>query len=145
MVEQHDLEVDALVVRVMDDVETRRKDIVYASRSEHGLETHRATHNLRRAVLALWKALPSEAQRDPHLSALADLGCTTTMHIVRLVHRSEPDELACKDYEFSSATFAEHRAAGHRDATRRLAHPAWLEPVPPDTGVIIHDAPSRED
>ena len=131
--------------RVMEDVETRRKDITYASRSERSIEAHRATHNLRRAVLALWKALTPEAQRDPHLSALADLGCTTTMHIVRLVHRSEADELSCKDFEFSAATFAEHRAAGYRDAMRRLADPAWLEPVPPDIGVVIHDAPARED
>jgi len=131
--------------RVMEDVETRRKDITYASRSERSLEAHRATHNLRRAVLALWEALTPEAQQNLHLSALADLGCTTTMHIVRLVHRSEADELSCKDYEFSSATFAEHRAAGYRDATRRLADPAWLEPVPPDIGVVIHDAPARED
>jgi NTE family protein len=131
--------------RVMEDVESRRKDIIYASRSERSLVAHRATHNLRRAVLALWNALTPEARQDSHLSALADLGCTTTMHIVRLVHRSEADELACKDYEFSSATFAEHRAAGYRDATRRLAEPTWLDPVPPDIGVIIHNAPARED
>ena len=131
--------------QVMDDVETRRKDIIYASRSERAIEAHRQTHNLRRAVLALWEALSPETKQNPHLSALADLGCTTTMHIVRLVHRSEPDELACKDYEFSSASFEEHRAAGYRDATRRLADPAWLQPVPPDIGVVVHDPPPRED
>ncbi|MGH7124602.1 MAG: DUF3734 domain-containing protein [Stellaceae bacterium] len=129
----------------MDDVETRRKDIVYASRSDRAIEANRQTHNLRRAVLALWEALTPEAQQNPHLSALADLGCTTTMHIVRLVHRGELDELACKDYEFSSASFAEHRAAGHRDATRRLGDPAWLNPVPPDIGVVVHDPPPPED
>jgi NTE family protein len=131
--------------QVMDDVETRRKDIVYASRSERAVSAHRETHNLRRAVLALWDALTPEARQDPHLSALADLGCTTTMHIVRLVHRGGADELACKDYEFSSASFEEHRAAGYRDATRRLADPTWLQPVPPDTGVVVHDPPPRED
>src|SRR5205814_4961091 len=39
--------------RVMEDVEARRKDIMYASRSDRSIEAHRQMHNLRRAIMAL--------------------------------------------------------------------------------------------
>ena len=131
--------------QVMEDVEARRKDIMYASRSDRSIEAHRQMHNLRRAIMALWNQLPPAAQKDPHLNELADLGCVTTMHIVRLVHRSEPGELASKDYEFSADSVREHRAAGYRDAIAMLQNPTWLEPAPPDVGVIVHEPPrSRE-
>jgi NTE family protein len=126
--------------QVMEDVDARRKDIMYASRSDRSIEAHRGMHNLRRAIMALWDNLPPEAQKDPHLNELGDLGCTTTMHIVRLVHRSESDELASKDYEFSADSIREHREAGYRDARRMLQKPTWLEPVPPDVGVVVHES-----
>jgi NTE family protein len=127
--------------RVMEDVEARRKDIMYASRSERSIEAHRLQHNLRRAIMALWDALSPEAQKDPHLNQLADLGCTTTMHIVRIVHRSEPGELATKDYEFSSVSVSDHRRAGYQDTMQILENPTWLRPLPPDMGVILHELP----
>lgn len=131
--------------QVMEDVEARRKDIMYASRSDRSIEAHRAMHNLRRAIMALWDRLPPEAQKDPHLNELGDLGCVTTMHIVRLVHRSEPGELASKDYEFSADSVREHRATGYRDAMAMLQNPTWLEPIPPDVGVLVHEPPRARD
>jgi NTE family protein len=129
--------------RTIEDVDARHKDIAYASRSGRGIDAHRAKHDLRRAVMALWEALPPERQQDPHLNALAQLGCTTTMHIVRLVHRTEPEELPSKDYEFSEIAVAERIAAGYRDAQTILELRPWLDPAPPDVGVIIHELPDR--
>jgi NTE family protein len=129
--------------QVMEDVESRRKDIMYASRSDRSIEAHRSMHNLRRAIMALWDQLPPDAQKDSHLNQLGDLGCVTTMHIVRLVHRSEPGELASRDYEFSADSVREHRTAGYRDALAMLEKPTWLEPAPPDVGVIVHEPPRK--
>jgi len=131
--------------QVMEDVEARRKDIMYASRSDRSIEAHRSMHNLRRAIMALWDRLPPEAQKEPHLNELGDLGCITTIHIVRLVHRSEPGELASKDYEFSAESVREHKAAGYRDAMAMLRNPTWLEPVPPDVGIVVHEPPRARD
>ncbi|SKA24941.1 NTE family protein [Enhydrobacter aerosaccus] len=128
----------------IEDVKARYKDIVYASRSGRRIEAHRAKHDLRRAVMALWEALPPERQKDPHLNALAELGCTTTMHIVRLVHHTEPEELSSKDYDFSEIAIGERIAAGYRDAKAMLEKEPWLDPVPPDIGVVIHELPTRE-
>ena len=92
----------------------------------------------------LWKNLPPEKQQVMHLSELASLGCTTTMHIARILHRNEPDELSSKDYEFSAASIAEHKDSGYRDAKRVLDRGAWRDPVPPDVGVVVHELPPEE-
>lgn len=126
-------------------VEARHKDIVYASRSDRSIEAHRAKHDLRRAVMALWEALPPEQKKDPHLNALADLGCTTTMHIVHLVHRTDPDELPSEDFEFSKPTVEGLMASGYRDAQHMLDRHPWSEPVAPDAGVVIYRASGGED
>lgn len=129
--------------RTIEDVEARHKDIIYASRSGRSIEAHRAKHDLRRAVMALWEALPPERQKDPHLNALAELGCTTTMHVVHLVHHTEPEELSSRDHDFSEIAIGERIAAGYRDAKAMLEDEPWLDPVPPDIGVVIHELPDR--
>ena len=121
-------------------VEARHKDIGYASRSDRSLASHRTKHNLRRAVMALWEALPPEKQKDCHLNALAELGCTTTMHIVHLIHQTDPDELPSKDFEFSRSTIQRLQALGYGDAKRIIEEHPWSAPVPPDVGVVIHRA-----
>ncbi len=129
--------------RTMDDVLERDKDIRYASRSERHIDAYRRTHNLRRAVLAMWNRLPPEARDDPELQQLAWLGCTTTMHIVHLVYQNAKYETACKDYEFSRASISEHRTAGYRDAQRALDERPWERPVAPYQGVVVHEYPNR--
>jgi len=131
------------VPRTIEDVEARHKDIIYASRSGRSIEAHRAKHDLRRAVMGLWDALPPDRQKDPHLNALAELGCTTTMHIVRLVHQTEPEELSSKDYDFSEIAIGERTAAGYRDAKCMLEDEPWLDPVPPDVGAVIHELTNK--
>ena len=128
--------------RTMDDVLARHKDIIYASRTHRHIDSYRRTHNLRRAVMALWNDLPREARTDSELQRLAGLGCTTTMFIEHFIYRSQPSETAAKDYEFSKASIAEHRAAGCRDAKRALDDAAWRDPPPANVGVIVHQAAS---
>lgn len=121
-------------------VEARHKDIVYSSRSDRSLAAHQTKHDLRRAVMALWQALPAEKQKDRHLNALAELGCTTTMHIVHLIHQTDPDELPSKDFEFSRSTIQRLEGSGYDDAKRMVDERPWLAPVPKDVGVVIHSA-----
>jgi len=127
----------------MDDVLEREKDIRYASRSERNIAAYRRSHNLRRAVMAMWDRLPAEARADPALEQLSWLGCTTTMQIVHLIYQNTKYETASKDYEFSRASIAEHRAAGYRDARRALDEKPWENPVPPHQGVVVHEYPKR--
>jgi NTE family protein len=129
--------------RNMDDVSEREKDIRYASRSQRHIAAYRRTHDLRRALHAMWTRLPPEARADPALDQLSWLGCTTTMQIVHLVYQNTKYETACKDYDFSRASIAEHRAAGRRDAEGALDERAWERPVPPHQGVVVHEYPAR--
>jgi len=127
----------------LDDVNERQKDIRYASRSQRAIASYRRTHNLRRAVMAMWQKLPASARAEMELEQLSWLGCTTTMQIVHLIYQNEKYETESKDYEFSRASIAEHRAAGYRDAMRAIAERRWEEPVPPNVGVMVYEYPPR--
>ena len=132
------------VPRTMSDVLDRQKEIAYASRNRHHIESFRATHDLRRAVNALAARLPKSALEDPEIRRLAELGCVTTMNIVHLLYRSRKYETGSKDYEFSRASIAEHRAIGYRDTCMALTHRPWFRSVDVNTGVVIHDVVSHE-
>lgn len=126
------------------EVEQRRSDIAYATRSGRSIEKHRLLHNLRRAINALWLNLPAELQADPHLRELAALRCTTTMQIVHIQYR-RADEAAYKDYDFSATSLNERRRAGYVETARLLERPAWLAAPPEDLGVLIYEPPGAED
>jgi NTE family protein len=95
----------------LDQVEDRRKDISFASRSAEQIEQHRQVHNLRRAVTDLYEHLPPEQQRNPEMKALRDLGCTTTMNIVHFIYRGQAYRSWAKDFTFLRQTLEDHRRA----------------------------------
>lgn len=121
------------------DVYARHKDIAYANRSERGIRDYQEKHNLRRAVRALYKALPADKRDDPKLKALAALGCRTTMEIVHLSYAGKPWESATRDANFSAAAVRERWDQGYRDAAQVIEQAAWLEPVPPDAGLVVYE------
>lgn len=129
----------------MAEVEQRRSDIAYATRSGRSIEKHRQLHNLRRAVNALWQHLPADLQSEPHLKEMAALRCTTTMQIVHIQYRRDEDEAAYKDFDFSAASLLERRRAGYRDTIQVLRRPAWLKAPPDDLGVLIYEPPGTEE
>jgi NTE family protein len=125
----------------MADVFARDKDIAYANRSERGIRDYQEKHNLRRAVNALYQALPQNKRNDPELKELADLGCRTTMEIVHLNYAGKPWESATRDADFSASAIGERWEQGYRDASAAIERTAWMEPVPPNVGVIVHEPP----
>lgn len=124
----------------MADVFARDKDIAYANRSERGIRDYQEKHNLRRAVNALYQALPQNKRNDPELKELADLGCRTTMEIVHLNYAGKPWESATRDADFSASAIGERWEQGYRDAAQTIGRAAWLEPVPPHVGVVVHES-----
>jgi NTE family protein len=125
--------------RTLAEVLTRHKDLTYASRSLRHIESYRAIHDLRNAVRVLHDLLPEDQRNDPAIAAVASLGCTTTMNIVHLVYPQQDWELGYKDVDFSWSQTREQWQRGYRDAARALKEAAWLEPVPPETGVVVHE------
>jgi NTE family protein len=118
---------------------TRHKDLTYSSRSLQHIKHYRAIHDLRNAVRFLHDLLPEEQQDDPTVAAVAALGCATTMNIVHLVYPQEDWELAYKDVDFSWPRIQERWQRGYADAARALKQAAWLEPVPAEVGVVVHE------
>ena len=121
------------------EVYVRHKDIAYANRSERGIRDYQEKHNLRRAVGALYKALPENKRNDPKLKELAALGCRTTMEIVHLSYAGKPWETSTRDADFSAAAVRERWDQGYQDAKQAIEQAAWLEPVPPDVGVVVYE------
>ena len=119
----------------------RQKDIMYASRSDQNIETYEAKHNLRRVIRELYRHLPQAKRKDPKLRKLAEQGCHTTMDIVHLGNRDRDWELASKDVDFSRTAIEERWQLGYADAARMLERAAWMEPVDPLVGVVVHRMP----
>jgi NTE family protein len=120
----------------------RQKDIMYASRSDRNIESYEALHNLRRVVRELYSQLPEAKRKDPKNRELAQRGCHTTMDIVHLGNRDRDWELATKDLDFSRTAIEERWQLGYSDATQMLRRAAWLEPVDPLVGVVVHRMPA---
>ncbi|MGH8611693.1 MAG: patatin-like phospholipase family protein [Gammaproteobacteria bacterium] len=119
-------------------VETRYKDILYASRSREHIEAYRAKHDLRRKLNKLYKLLPKNLKERTEIRNIGEMSCTTTMNIIQLIYPGRDWSLASKDINFSSASMAWRWEQGYRNASRSLDHAAWLNPVPNDVGVVVH-------
>ena len=130
--------------RSMSEAMGRYKDIQYASRTREHLEDHRTMQNLRRAVEILSRRLPARERDDPALKRLASLGCTSTINIVRLIMKAQPEDDHNKDIDFARPRLLSRWQAGRHDAQRALRHAAWLKPVPPPVGMVIHELPQEE-
>lgn len=121
------------------EVEHRRKQISYSSRTRLNTDHFRKTHALRRAIVALFESLPPERRQDERLQALRELGRVHSVAIVHLIYRPCGSELHSSDYEFSRASMKEHWQAGLNDTRRSLRSPHWCAPPDLIDGVSVFD------
>ena len=123
----------------LDQVQTRQKDVMFASRSKRHIDAYLETHRLQRTVRELYDRLPDELQSKADDAVLAALGCATTMHIVRLPYAGRDWHMASKDINFSRGSIAWRWDQGYRDASRAIEQADWLAAAPEDVGVIVHE------
>jgi len=123
----------------LDEVETRQKDVMFASRSKRHIDAYLQTHKLQHTVRDLYDRLPDELQSKTDDDVLAALGCATTMHIVRLPYAGRDWHMASKDINFSRGSIAWRWDQGYRDASRAIEQAGWLAATPKDVGVIVHE------
>jgi NTE family protein len=64
---------------------SRQKDLQYASRAVSHIRRQKQIHQLRHIMAELAQKLPAEMRAEPDIAAMADLGCITRMHVVRLL------------------------------------------------------------
>ena len=121
------------------DVEERKKDIAYSSKTRQGTDLSLEIQKLRRTVRTLLQKLPEGLDNDPDVVAAREDSCSKVHNVIHLIYRDKAFEAYHKDYEFSRLTMREHWESGLDDIRRTLAYPEWLERPDNESGVVTHD------
>lgn len=125
----------------MDQVNTRQKDVTFASRSRRHIEDYVVTHSMQRKLREMYARLPPDSRTAQDEADLLALGCDATLHIVRLPYSGRDWHMAAKDVNFSTGSIEWRWDQGYRDAMRALTHAGWLRHVSDDTAVVVHELP----
>ncbi|MEM8826369.1 MAG: DUF3734 domain-containing protein, partial [Pseudomonadota bacterium] len=127
------------VPQSMIDVEERRKDIVYSSRTRMNTDAFRARHALKLGLQHVLNELPADKCDDPEIKRIAALAASHHVSVVHLIYRREGWAGASKDYEFSRGSMLEHWEAGKADACTTLASDQWRKPPSDRDAIIVYD------
>lgn len=121
-----------------DQVQTRQKDVLYASRSQRHIDAYLRGHKLRSMIRMLRERLPPDALSAEESAAVDAVGADTTIHIVRLLYAGRDWLMAAKDVNFSRGSIEWRWEQGYQDALRAISRRAWQSDVPKGTGVVVH-------
>ena len=121
----------------------REKDIRYASRADSHIARQQQIHHLRRVIRELASHVTPEERSQAHVRKLDSWGCSTTMHVVRLLAPALASEDYWKDIDFSAAGVEARWQAGRDDARRMIQRAPWQAPVDPMEGVVVHELSAR--
>jgi NTE family protein len=125
----------------LDEVQTRQKDVTFASRSKRHLDDYVATHKLQQRLRELYLQLPEQARTAQGAEDLAQLGVGSTLHVVRLAYAGRDWNMAAKDINFSKGSIEWRWDQGYQDALRALKAAGWLSLVTEDTPLVVHELP----
>jgi NTE family protein len=125
----------------LDEVQTRQKDVTFASRSKRHLDDYVATHKLQQKLRELYLQLPEQARTAQGAEDLAQLGVGSTLHVVRLAYAGRDWNMAAKDINFSKGSIEWRWDQGYQDALRALKAAGWLSSVTEDTPLVVHELP----
>ena len=117
----------------------RQKDIQYSSRIAGQIAHLKQTHRLRLVITELARLLPEDVRASEAAKELANYGCVTRMHVVRLLAPRLDNENFIKDVDFSRSGIRKRQEAGYFATLRALDQAAWQGEFDPLEGVILHD------
>ena len=127
--------------RTLDQLQTRQKDVTFASRSQRHLADYVATHKMRQKLRELYQALPEKQRTGQTARELEALGCGSTLHVVRLPYAGRDWNMAAKDINFSQGSMEWRWDQGYQDAQRAIKAAGWLGFVTEDTPLVVHELP----
>jgi NTE family protein len=121
----------------MNEVLWREKQIQYAGRVSSHIDAVVDKVNFRHALRRIKDHAPAEiASAVPDEPALM-IG--ERLDIVHVVYHPTADEIPASDAEFSRASIAARRAAGHRDMLHAINEAPWFsEQKPAHLGALVH-------
>ena len=131
--------------RDIDEVEARRKDIIYSSRTRYNTDVYRRLHTWKKKTAMALAKVPEElltAEERTLRSQLADLPDITILH---LIYQQKAYEGHAKDHEFSGTSMREHWQSGYLDTCRTLKRRDWMLPPVEGAGVVVHDVHRESD
>ena len=117
----------------------RQKDIQYGSRVDSHIAQQKQLHQMRHIVRELVKLLPEHERTSAKVRNMADYGCGTTMHVVRLAAPRLAGEDHMRDIDFSAAGIQARWRAGYADTQSIVRNRPWTAFVDPMVGVAVHD------
>ncbi|HTT12151.1 MAG TPA: patatin-like phospholipase family protein [Burkholderiaceae bacterium] len=121
----------------------RQKEIQYSSRSDSHVNRQRQLHRLRHVINTLALHVPEDKRRDQAVRELLSWGCSTTIHVVRLLAPRLEGEDHTKDIDFTPRGIRERWTAGYADTQDAIARRPWLCEVDPLEGIVLHDHESK--
>jgi NTE family protein len=121
------------------EVETRRKEIIYSSRTRASTSSFKRMQRMRHAAAKLSADMPEHVRNSPEMEVLQPMIEHKAYNIVQLIYRAKTYEGHSKDYEFSRRSMEEHWRAGFHDAVRTLRHPELLRRSKTPDGVFTFD------
>ena len=120
-------------------VETRRKEIQYSSRTRAGTDYFKYAQRMRNAVASLLEKLPEDLQQSEDAKLLRANAERKNYNIIHLIYHARNYEGHAKDYEFSRASMEAHWRAGYNDTRRTLRHLNTFGLPVNDEGVMTFD------
>ena len=123
----------------MAEVETRRKEIIYSSRTRASTSSFRRMQRMRHAAAKLSTGMPEHVRNSPEMEVLQPMIEHKAYNIIQLIYRAKTYEGHSKDYEFSRRSMEEHWRVGYHDAVRTLRHPEVLRRSKTPDGVFTFD------
>lgn len=121
------------------EVETRRKEIQYSSRTRAGTDAFKYAQRTRNTIATLLDKLPDGLKMSEEAKTLRAVADRRIYNIVHLIYHAHNYEGHAKDYEFSRSSMETHWQAGYHDTVRTLRHPRVLERPFNDEGVVTFD------
>lgn len=125
--------------RTLDEVQTRQKEVMFASRSMRHIDAYLETHKLQRALRDLYKRLPAGQKTASDKRLLSELKCDTTLHIVRIPYAGQDWHMAAKDINFSRGSIEWRWQQGYQDGGRAIRQAGWLVNTSQDVAVVMHE------
>lgn len=121
-------------------ISNRQKDLQYSSRALSHIKRQRQMHKLRHIIAELTNVIPEEAYGKNNIKEMLSYGCTTKMHVVRMLAPMLDNEDHTKDIDFSPDGIKARWAAGKMDMQRTLDAAPWRKDSDPLEGFILHNA-----
>ncbi|HEX4585210.1 MAG TPA: patatin-like phospholipase family protein [Burkholderiaceae bacterium] len=126
------------------EVQSRQKEIQYASRFDSHLMRQAQIHRLRHVIREFEMLMPPELRASESCRALAAWGCSTVMHVVRLTAPRLINDDLTRDIDFTRDGIEHRRQAGYRDTLHAVRKAPWRHHGGILDGVVVHDVDSED-